>query len=148
MLPLEHIIHSHDVSFHCYTDDTQIYLPVRSSDPRLWDNLPCVSSFKSLLKTHLYPNFAWVLISFELSFFFALNRCIVLVWGTEAATPCSFGMWATGLGGEERAGDGGFLYTKIFSLFKRGNLWYQPHTGAPKINKHKSQRQTDAKCYI
>lgn len=33
MLPLEHVIAHYNVSFHCYADDTQIYLPMRPNNP-------------------------------------------------------------------------------------------------------------------
>ena len=43
MLPLGHIIRKHNINFHCYADDTQIYLPLKASDPT------CLSSLKSCL---------------------------------------------------------------------------------------------------
>ncbi len=30
MLPLGQIIHSNDIEFHCYADETQLYVPVKS----------------------------------------------------------------------------------------------------------------------
>ena len=33
MLPLGHVIQSHRVSFHFYADNTQLYFPVKTTDP-------------------------------------------------------------------------------------------------------------------
>ena len=43
MLPLGHIIRKHNIQFHCYADDTQLYLPLKASDPS------CLSSLKACL---------------------------------------------------------------------------------------------------
>ena len=35
MLPLSDIIHSYGISFHCYADDTQMYIPIGSNDSQI-----------------------------------------------------------------------------------------------------------------
>ncbi len=48
MLPLGHIIQRHGVSFHFYADDTQLYLPVKATDPgKLSALLDCITAVKN-----------------------------------------------------------------------------------------------------
>lgn len=57
MLPLGHIIQRHNVSFHCYADDTQIYLPLRPADPgglaAVFDCLKDINSWMAQNFLHL-----------------------------------------------------------------------------------------------
>ncbi|XP_061902364.1 uncharacterized protein LOC133649723 [Entelurus aequoreus] len=47
MLPLSQVIHRHKISFHCYADDTQIYLPLKTDDPSGLDLLKdCLRDIK------------------------------------------------------------------------------------------------------
>ena len=47
MLPLGQIIRNHDINFHCYADDTQIYVPLTGSDmTQLSSVLACLSDIK------------------------------------------------------------------------------------------------------
>ena len=53
MLPLGHIFQKHGVSFHFYADDTQIYLPLRPSDPnRLTSLNDCLSDVKNWMSNN------------------------------------------------------------------------------------------------
>lgn len=50
ILPLGHIISSHDVSFHLYADDIQLYLPVVPNDTSAMDSLNrCLQDIKNWL---------------------------------------------------------------------------------------------------
>ena len=52
MLPLGQIIHKYNISFHCYADDTQIYLPLEPNNHSQLDNLKnCLTDIKSWM-TH------------------------------------------------------------------------------------------------
>ncbi|KAF7649803.1 hypothetical protein LDENG_00135890, partial [Lucifuga dentata] len=47
MLPLSQIIQNHDVSYHCYVDDTQLYVALQASNSSSLDNfLACLSYIK------------------------------------------------------------------------------------------------------
>ena len=49
MLPLGQIIEKHGVSFHCYADDTQLYLPVKPTEPgTLTSLIDCLNHLKHL----------------------------------------------------------------------------------------------------
>ncbi len=48
MLPLGQIIQKYDISFHCYTDDTQLYLPLNPNDQSKITNIfNCINEIKS-----------------------------------------------------------------------------------------------------
>ncbi len=47
MLPLGSIFRKHGVSFHCYADDTQIYLPLESNNKGLDALLACLADVKA-----------------------------------------------------------------------------------------------------
>ncbi len=48
MLPLGSIFHKHGVSFHCYADDTQVYLPLQKQDKSHFESLlSCLHEVKS-----------------------------------------------------------------------------------------------------
>ncbi len=50
MLPLGDIFRKHNISFHCYADDVQIYLPVKTSDKASFMSLlNCLRDFKTWL---------------------------------------------------------------------------------------------------
>lgn len=54
MLPLGQIIHHHNVSFHCYTGNTQLYLPLRPDDPRSLDAVfDCLNNIKFWMPKNL-----------------------------------------------------------------------------------------------
>ncbi len=54
LLPLESIFRKHGVSFHCYTDDMQIYLPVTTEKKHVLNSLSaCLDDIKSWLSKNL-----------------------------------------------------------------------------------------------
>ena len=58
---------------------------------------------------------------------------------------------ATGLGGEDgedHTGEGGFLYTKIFSFYLKGGLQYQPPNMCPQNKQTYVTKTHTRKCYI
>ena len=47
MIPLGQIIQKHNISFHCYADDTQLYLPLKPNDRRNLNSLlDCLEDIK------------------------------------------------------------------------------------------------------
>ena len=54
MLPLGQIIRKHNIQFHCYADDTQLYLPLNSSDPNC---LATLNACLADLQTWMSANF-------------------------------------------------------------------------------------------
>ena len=58
MLPLGRIIQHHNISFHCYADDTQLYLPINSSNPADVNRLKaCLEDVKEwMAQNHLQLN--------------------------------------------------------------------------------------------
>ncbi len=54
MLPLGSIFNKHKVSFHCYADDTQMYVPFKQNDNQ---NLSALSDGLSDIKAWMSLNF-------------------------------------------------------------------------------------------
>ena len=54
MLPLGDIIHSYNIKFHCYADDTQIYLPITPDDN---DSLLTLHNCLTDIKNWMFNNF-------------------------------------------------------------------------------------------
>uniref|UniRef100_A0A1A7ZJD1 Reverse transcriptase domain-containing protein n=1 Tax=Nothobranchius furzeri TaxID=105023 RepID=A0A1A7ZJD1_NOTFU len=54
MLPLGHVIRQHGLHFHCYTDDTQLYISSKSINPAI---LPTISGCLSDIKHWMDTNF-------------------------------------------------------------------------------------------
>ncbi len=52
MLPLGSIFRKHGLSFHCYADDTQIYLPLKQSSNGPETLMSCLSVVKAWLSLH------------------------------------------------------------------------------------------------
>ena len=46
MLPLGNIIRNHAISFHCYADDTQLYIPLKSGSGNISHLLACLTDIK------------------------------------------------------------------------------------------------------
>lgn len=70
MLPLGHIIRQHNISFHCYADDTQLYL---SFKPHEQNSLSILHSCLSNVKDWMAANFLQ----------FNNNKTEVLIFGPE-----------------------------------------------------------------
>ncbi len=48
LLPLGNVICRHGISFHCYADDTQLYLPIKATDPSMLRSLHnCLNDVKN-----------------------------------------------------------------------------------------------------
>ncbi len=66
MLPLGEVIHRHGISFHCYADDTQLYLPVKPTDLSMLSSLQdCLSDIKNWMSLNflqLNPNKTEILV--------------------------------------------------------------------------------------
>lgn len=72
MLPLGSIQRKHGISFHCYADDTQIYLPLKRSDANsLKPELDCLNDIK-----------AWMPLNF---LNFNKSKTEVLIFGPSGA---------------------------------------------------------------
>ncbi|KAF7647980.1 hypothetical protein LDENG_00163710 [Lucifuga dentata] len=58
MLPLSQIIQNHGVSYHCYADNTQFYIPLQASNSSRLDNfLACLRDIKCRMSQNfLKPN--------------------------------------------------------------------------------------------
>ncbi len=57
MLPLGNIIRKHGVSFHCYADDTQLYISSRPSETHQIDNLmECIVDIKNWMTSNFRIN--------------------------------------------------------------------------------------------
>lgn len=56
LLPLSHIIKQHDTSFHCYADDTQLYLSFKPSAPA---ELSPLHNCPAEVKDWMAVNFHW-----------------------------------------------------------------------------------------
>ncbi len=59
MLPLRSIFKKHNISFHCYADDTQIYLPLESEKRGMDNLLACLADVKAWMSVnflHLNEN--------------------------------------------------------------------------------------------
>ena len=74
LLPLGSILRKHGISFHCYADDTQIYVPLRKSD---------AYSSKPLLEC-LHDIKAWMALNF---LNFNEKKTEVMVFGGTSVTP-------------------------------------------------------------
>lgn len=57
MPPLGQIIQHHNVSFHCYADGTQIYFPLRPTDPkRLAAVVDCLNDLNCWMAQHFFSS--------------------------------------------------------------------------------------------
>lgn len=54
LLPLGNTIHRFNIKFHCYTDDTQLYVPIQANDPTQFSTL---EAGLAEIKKWMYKNF-------------------------------------------------------------------------------------------
>ncbi len=54
MLPLGSILRKHGLSFHCYADDTQVYLPVKWNYVGFESLMTCLADVKAWLSLNLF----------------------------------------------------------------------------------------------
>ena len=73
LLPLGSILRKHSISFHCYADDTQIYVPLTKSDSSVKPLLDCLDDIK-----------AWMSLDF---LNFNEKKTEVMVFGGTSMTP-------------------------------------------------------------
>lgn len=47
MLPLEHILSNYSIDFHCYADNTQFYVPLKTGSTNISHIISCLSEIRN-----------------------------------------------------------------------------------------------------